>query len=79
MSKSFNYILAHFKLDATTFCNMMQSYYRDPLENHYQRGQEMYRVIARIALLICTPCSTNTYIIVIIIVVVIIIINHKFI
>ena len=29
MSKSFNYILSQFKLDATTFCNMNTNYFYD--------------------------------------------------
>ena len=38
MSKSFNYILSQFKLDATTFCNMKPSCFYYITQNHYQKG-----------------------------------------
>ena len=41
MSKSFNYILSQFKLDATTFCNMNTNYFYNLIQNHYQEGLEV--------------------------------------
>ena len=38
MSKSFNYTLSQFKLDATTFCNMKPSGFYYIFLNHYQKG-----------------------------------------
>ena len=38
MSKSFNYTLSQFKLDATTFYNMKPSYFYYIIQNHYQKG-----------------------------------------
>ena len=38
MSKSFNYTLSQFKLDATTFCNMKPSYFYYIIQNQYQNG-----------------------------------------
>ena len=38
MSKSFNYTLSQFKLDATNFCNMKHSYFYYIIQNHYQKG-----------------------------------------
>ena len=40
MSKCFNYILAQFKVDDTTFCNMKQSCFHDLFKKHYQVGLE---------------------------------------
>ena len=37
MSKSFNYTLSQFKLDATTFYNMKPSYFYCIIQNHYQK------------------------------------------
>ena len=38
MSKSFNYTLSQFKLDATTFCNMKPSCFYYIFQNQYQKG-----------------------------------------
>ena len=38
MSKSFNYTLSQFKLDATTFYNMKPSYFYCIIQNYYQKG-----------------------------------------
>ena len=38
MSKSFNYTLSQFKLDATTFYNMKPSYFYYIIQKHYQNG-----------------------------------------
>ena len=38
MSKSFNYTLSQFKLDATTFCNMKPSCFYYIFLNQYQKG-----------------------------------------
>ena len=38
MSKSFNYTLSQFKLDATTFYNMKPSYFYYIIQNQYRKG-----------------------------------------
>ena len=38
MSKSFNYTLSQFKLDATTFYNMKPGFFYCIIQNHYQKG-----------------------------------------
>ena len=38
MSKSFNYTLSQFKLDAAIFCNMKSSCFYYIFLNHYQKG-----------------------------------------
>ena len=38
MSKSFNYTLSQFKLDATSFYNMKSSYFYYIIQNHHQKG-----------------------------------------
>ena len=36
MSKSFNYILSQFKLDATSFSSINTNYFYNLIQNHYQ-------------------------------------------
>ena len=38
MSKSFNYTLSQFKLDATTFYNMKPSHFYYIIQNQYRKG-----------------------------------------
>ena len=67
MSKSFNYILSKFKLDAMTFCSMKSNNFYEMVQDHYQEGldEQLIRKVSftkDVLESIDNACSTSFFI-----------------